>query len=111
MTHQPVDWVKLNKITNNRTDLANEMISMFADELPTRQQQINTALEKQDWEKLLLHIHKLHGSSAYCAATALSALSAELESQLKNKQYNNAASLVEKINEQIQLFLEMTTHE
>jgi len=108
MTNGPVDWMELDRITNHKKELAKEMVSMLANELPTRQQSINEALEKQDWETLLLHAHKLHGSSAYCAAKPLQQLAAELENQLKTQQYDNVPALVDKINTQIRLFLETT---
>ncbi len=105
MSKTPIDWQTLAKITNNNQQLACEIIAMLVKELPDRQQKLAHAYANNNWEKLLDHTHKLHGSASYCAAISLRDASAELEKKLKNKNYTDIKPLVENINREIANFL------
>ncbi len=105
-----INWEELDKITNCRRELAREMLSMLAAELPERQAQINAALATQNWRELGEHIHKLHGSSAYCGTTQLRDAAREFEAQLKQNNTENAEYYVTKINTHINDFLASWQH-
>ena len=47
-----IDWPALLKLTNNRLELAKELLNMFAAELPLLRSAINTAHDKNDWKEM-----------------------------------------------------------
>lgn len=101
-----INWEELDKITNCKRELAREMLAMLAAELPERQAQINAALTAKNWKQLTEHVHKLHGSSAYCGTIQLRDAARDLESLLKQNCTENAATHVANINLRIAEFLE-----
>lgn len=106
MVNDVINWEELDKITNCKRELAREMLAMLAAELPERQAQINAALSTQNWTQLREHIHKLHGSSAYCGTLQLRNAARDFEMLLKQNQTQDAAAHVAKINLHIAEFLE-----
>lgn len=110
MMAEIINWEELDKITNCRRELAHEMLAMLAAELPERQAQINAALANKNWRELIEHVHKLHGSSAYCGTTQLRDAARELENRLKQNNTENVSEYVSKINDHISAFLSTWQH-
>lgn len=105
-----INWEELDRITNYKRELAREMLGMLAAELPERQAQINAALSAENWPVLLEHIHKLHGSSAYCGTTQLRDAAREFEARLKQNNTENAEHYIAQINSHINNFLASWQH-
>jgi len=78
-----INWQDCVKQSNNKPELAQQLLDMFALELPTLKQQITAAHSKLDRNNLEHHVHKLHGASCYCGTQTLKALLHELEPQIK----------------------------
>lgn len=97
---ESVDWQKCLELTNHKPDLAKELLSMFARELPVLCDQITLAFENKDYEKLQNHAHKLHGACCYCGVPRLQKIVEKLETQLKTKQYAHIEALVNDLNEE-----------
>ena len=83
MVTAAINWQDCVKQSNNKPELAQQLLDMFALELPTLKQQIMEAHNKQDRNNLEQHIHKLHGASCYCGTQTLKTLLHEFEPQIK----------------------------
>src|SRR3990167_2332404 len=90
----PIDWRDILKITNNKPELAKEMVAMLGAELPEMKTSINGAYKSRHYAALLEKIHKLHGSCCYCGVTRLKQIAASLESKLKQQEYQGIDTLV-----------------
>lgn len=71
MNKSAINWQDCVRQSSNNAQLAKELLSMFALELPQLKQKINASWEKNDINQLKFHIHKLHGSCCYCGANTL----------------------------------------
>jgi len=78
-----LDWTLALQRAGGKLDLAKEMLWMLVQSLPAAQQAISQAMEQNDQEALLHHVHKLHGASCYTGLPVLKQLTELLETQLK----------------------------
>ena len=83
MASTAINWQDCVKQSNNKPDLAQELLDMFALELPTLKQHIVSAHQKKDRSNLEHHVHKLHGATCYCGTQKLKSLLHNLEPQIK----------------------------
>ena len=83
MVTAAINWQDCVKQSNNKPELAQELLDMFALELPTLKQQITSSHNKQDRNNLEHHIHKLHGASCYCGTNKLKILLHNFEPKIK----------------------------
>jgi len=89
-SNSPINWQEILKITNHKPELAKEMVSMLAGELPDIKMLIESALKNKNQPDLINHLHKLHGSCCYCGVTKLRQLTAHIEKQLKTNGISNS---------------------
>ena len=97
MSTTAINWKDCVKQSNNKPDLAQELLDMFSLELPTLKQKICNAYQNQDRSNLEYHIHKLHGASCYCGTNQLKSLLHDLEPKIKTcslPELNNKMSQV-----------------
>ena len=80
-----LNWELCLAQTNQKPDLAIEMLQMLVDSLPDSVNDIETALKDADNELMLQTVHKLHGASCYCGVPNTQKLCQEIESALKKK--------------------------
>ncbi|OEF27790.1 two-component sensor histidine kinase BarA [Vibrio rumoiensis] len=80
-----LNWQVALKQAANKVDLAKEMLAMLVEFLPEVDQAVQHALESptEQSEALLVIIHKLHGSCAYCGVSKLQSLCATIETALR----------------------------
>ena len=104
--NSPIDWRDILKITNNKPELAKEMVAMLGAELPDMKTSINSAYKNQHYAVLLEKIHKLHGSCCYCGVTHLKNIAATLESKLKQKEHQGLDTLLAELNQEIDHILQ-----
>lgn len=113
--NSPIHWHEILRITNNKPELAKEMVAMLCDELPDMQKTINQTFKNQHYAALLETVHKLHGSCCYCGVPDLKKLTATIESKLKEYEYEGLEALIEQLNQEIKIILEyfnkQTLHE
>lgn len=109
--NNPIDWQDLMKITNNKPELAKEMIGMLSSELPSMQQNISLAYNGKDYAKLLDYIHKLHGSCCYCGVPTLKAITADIESYLKKQEHDKLPQLIPLLNQEIKHIVDFVQQE
>ncbi len=101
----PIDWVTLLKLTNNKPDLAKELLIMFAAELPALRHTINEAYQNKNMTVLKDETHKLHGSCCYTGVTRLKNLSQQLEEEIKLNQQEAIRETLVQLNAEIDLVL------
>ena len=58
-----IDWQECLRLSNNKADLAKELLGMLEKDLPQSQININKAFQANDIQTLLEHTHKLHRAS------------------------------------------------
>ena len=85
-TSNPIDWQLCLKLANNKADLAQEMLSIFINEVPVTIENISTSFASHDFKELHRHIHKLHGATCYCGLPRLKTIVADTETSLKSEQ-------------------------
>ena len=102
MTKSSLDWQECLRLSNNKEDLAKELLEMLKKDLPSFQAGINQALKTNNIQQLQNHTHKLHGACCYCGVPRLKQLAEQLESQIKTHKNDQLASLVKKVDQEIQ---------
>lgn len=103
--HNPIDWPTLLLLTNNKPELAKELVRMFGVELPNVRTEINKTFEREDYSQLQELIHKLHGSCCYTGVNHLKKIASSLEDELKINN-NNVADRMKALNDEIDSVLE-----
>ena len=78
-----LDWTLALQRAGGKLDLAKEMLWMLVQSLPDSLLLIQQAMQQQDAEQLLQHIHKLHGASCYTGLPVLKQLTELIETELK----------------------------
>ena len=99
------EWPLCLELTNQKVDLAKELLALFAQDLPLFKTQINAAYNSQDYSQLLDHIHKLHGACCYSCAPLLKNIVATIETNLKAKEYSQLDTLIKSLNEELERVL------
>jgi two-component system sensor histidine kinase BarA len=97
----PINFDALLKLTGDNHQLADELLTMFAAELPEMRTTIKRLYANKSYNPLTALIHKLHGSCCYCAAGRLQQLSKTTETELKEQSYGDIPMLLEAIDEEI----------
>ncbi|WP_267256320.1 Hpt domain-containing protein [Coxiella endosymbiont of Ornithodoros maritimus] len=100
-----IDWQILLKLTNNKSELAEELLALFASELPALRDGINATFDNVDWKEMKDQVHKLHDSCCYTATPHLKHLSQELEEALKLGNHETVPLFLERLNSEIQRVL------
>lgn len=100
-SNSPIDWRDILNITNNKPELAKEMVAMLGAELPDMKVDINHAHRTKQFPSLLEKVHKLHGSCCYCGVPQLKHIAATLEMKLKRQDYQQIDPLLQALNHEI----------
>lgn len=98
-------------LTNNKPELAKELLGMLAAELPEVRNSINAAHQEQNYTLLEDLVHKLHGSCCYTGVTRLKTLSADLEDALQLKHYDIVKEMIKQLNLEIETILNYIDNE
>lgn len=101
MTDTTFDWPECLRLSGNKEDLANHLLTLFAEELPIFQDNIKKAIQSNDLDQLQHNIHKLHGACCYIGVPKLRNLAETLESSIEAHQKNELQDLANKIDQEI----------
>lgn len=101
MNTETLNWADCIKQSNNKPDLARDLLSMLALELPDFKKKISSALSTLNKKDLQFHAHKLHGACCYCGANRLKALLHDLESCISTWSNTLLTNKTEEIIEEI----------
>lgn len=80
-----VDWSLALEQANGKVSLMQDMLAMLVASIKPTQEAIAKAIEQQDSEALLHHIHKLHGGCCYTGVPRLKRLAETIETSLKQQ--------------------------
>jgi len=93
----PVDLIAAIGRFDGDRDFMLEMCKDFRDHLPGRIEEIHSAYNDKDINRLARHVHTLKGISLNFEANFLAELAAHLEQDCKREDITNARSLIEQI--------------
>lgn len=96
-----LDLERTIQLSAGNKDLAFEIIQMFMKELPSLTEKMQTYYLNSNWEKLVEVIHKMHGSSRFCAMTKLQRTAGKFEELLRSNANANYNPLYESIKRDI----------
>lgn len=77
------------KLSNNKPELARDMLSMLLNDLPADREKIERFFQERAFADLEATVHKLHGGASYCGVPKLKSTSASLDDSLHQKSYDN----------------------
>ncbi len=101
MTKVSFDWEESLRLSNNKEDLAKELLGMLEKELPEFQTNLKQAISAKDNEQLRHNAHKLHGACCYTGVPRLKQLAKQLESQIRSHKQDQLNALVNQIDKEI----------
>jgi two-component system sensor histidine kinase BarA len=91
-----IDTALCIKLSNNKKDLAFDMLTMLLDELVSYKTDMQEAFSKNNTEALAELCHKLHGACSYSGIPLLKKQLSELETVIKNSEKNIISAELEK---------------
>ena len=106
MEHQDLAIIDLQEgraLSNGKDSLANELLSLLLQALPSDLQFLNNARKQQDRSALLERIHRIHGATQYCGVPQLRAICKTCETLLKS---NAAQTTLESALDQLEIAIE-----
>ena len=99
------DLDKALAVVDGKADIAKEMFDMLADSLDAEKKLIQHHLEKQDTEKLIEVVHRIHGASKYTGTINIARHAGFLETHLKELGLEDADGVAEDFIEAIEELL------
>lgn len=93
-----IDWPLSLKKAANKTQLAEDMLSMLLGSIPTARQEINQSYQHGLWRVCQQEVHRLHGFTCYCGVPALKDAANRLETALKQEQLALLPDLIDQLN-------------
>ena len=102
MSKASFDWQESLKLSNNKENLAKDLLEMLKQDLPQFQASLKEALQTNNIESLKHHSQKLNGGCCYCGVPRLRQLAEQLEAQIKTHKKEQLAGLVNQIDKEIQ---------
>lgn len=84
----PVDLQLCLNLSNNKADLACDMLTMLITSLAEEVKLIEDAYKQQDFDTLSAAVHRIHGGTSYCGVPNLQKTSAKLDSLLLRNEYD-----------------------
>ncbi|GAA0853727.1 hybrid sensor histidine kinase/response regulator [Aliiglaciecola litoralis] len=103
-----IDWDLALERANHNKDAAKEVFTGFVNQLPELKLQIAQSWEKQDTQNTQALIHKLHGACCYTGVPILRDLCDELETALKQHDYQVVESRLTDFLHECDLILEQS---
>ena len=99
-----IDMKLGTELAGGNEALAKELLKLLVDELPTFQQDLTGAFQKENYETLAKVAHKLHGGTCYTGTPMLKTASKNLEVAAKESEKNSVeiAKLYRLLAEEIQ---------
>lgn len=106
-TEQTINWELCLQLANDNQDLAQELLTMFVDELPSTSELLHKHFDSENFENLQSIAHKLHGGACYTGVPLLKEAAKTLEHALSNqKPFDDIAHHFEELIENIQLVID-----
>lgn len=105
-----IDWQEALRLAGHSRALAIELTTRMITSLPGEMTILKTLYNAQNIPGLIQHVHKVRGGLAYTGLSRLKALTATLETDLKNNIMGSLASLISQLDNEVCLLNEQITH-
>ena len=96
-----IDWQNCIELSNNKPELAKDILEMFVADMPNAKADIEKAYQDKDMEALENYAHKLHGACCYVGVPKIRAIVRQLESGAKSKQASSCGNLIDEMVEEM----------
>lgn len=103
-----IDWELSLKLSNNKAELAKELLLMLVADLPGYEADIRIAHTQHNTAELLDHLHKLHGACCYCGVPALRTLVKDAEAEIKREKQVPSHEVMQLLYQQIDDVIEQS---
>ncbi|WP_197455108.1 PAS domain-containing protein [Stieleria varia] len=101
----PIHWDELSDMSSNNSDLLKQLLDAFVQESASLKAALQEGFQSDDANAIRAAAHTLKGASAAIAAPELSELCAELESQARASELENAPDLMKEIESELEKVL------
>ena len=95
MSEKVIDWALTEKLCNNNTDTAKELMTMLAKELPDYCNQFERLASAKKFNELQSAAHRLHGACCYLGVPKLKTAVKALEDALIAGQHQQLSKHVQ----------------
>ncbi len=100
-----INWQICLEKYGNHQETAEEMLQLFADELPEMLKEIQLQHANKNTKKLYEAVHKLNGASCYIGAPYLTGLLQNFENILLNKSSADVSVELQALEEEVDFIL------
>ncbi len=94
---QPVNISSCVELAKGNRELAKDMLTMLLHSLKTDIDDIIRHWQEKSYQDLHEVVHRIHGGACYCGVPALLTISAKLDKNLKDKNYEHCETQVEEL--------------
>ena len=101
-----IDLKRAIRISGGNKEIANELVTMFINDLPNMLGRVNDAYNMNNLDLLEEEVHKLFGAASYAAAPRIEEAAKYLEKATFRKRTENIDKYIAVLNEQVNLLLE-----
>lgn len=101
-----IDWDEAIRIAGHQKDLARDILSMLARELPRELESIHALYKAKKFPDMLRSVHKLHGAVCYAGTPRLKSVLSTLETNLKTNIMDDSSSLLVQLDIEVGQLLE-----
>jgi HPt (histidine-containing phosphotransfer) domain-containing protein len=106
-----IDWQRAKELMNGDMQEAETLLRQLLAYMPTTMRQILKAAKANDLEKLLQHVHKLHGACSYCGVPRLKSAAKNLETAIRKQQNMQIADLTLHLENECKALLQAANHD
>lgn len=101
ITGKTIDWELCKKLAGYKEDLADEMLTMLINNLPTDKINIIQAYKNNNLNLLRDTVHKLHGACCYIGVPKLKNLAKELETSIATNASDKIKTFLSELEHEI----------
>src|SRR3990167_11083825 len=92
-----VNWDLGTKLAGNKREIAEELLALLINMLPTEMTEIDESFNQCDFVELQKRVHKLHGAVCYCGVPRLKQVLIKLETAIKTNIMDSLPLLIEEL--------------
>lgn len=100
-----IDWNTCLSLAGNKLDLAQEILQELTKNLEHETSVFIQLKNEYKYTELLKRVHKLHGALCYCGLPRIKVIISSLETHLKNNIMFELSSLLDQLQEEVNLLL------
>ncbi len=101
-----LDWKESVKLAGNNETLAHDLLTMMLHDFPLLMTQLECIYQSNETDDLTEIVHKMYGSTAYCAVTALREATQALEISTRANDMTNIYLHFQHVREQYQRLID-----